>query len=101
MNIASGYFDFLIFWSQQKEIIEISEAQVAKFAGNMLQVLGRDTKGDGRLVPYLVMSTSAYNSLDEAQKQAILRHNEIIHTDIPTLETCGGGSVRCLMAEVF
>ncbi|NER10543.1 hypothetical protein SAMN06265375_102483 [Muriicola jejuensis] len=78
-----------------KEIIAITEVQEQNFAGNMLQVIG---KADKR---YLVMSTAAYNSLNQEQLEAIQRHCEIIHSPLDTIETCGGGSARCMMAEVF
>jgi hypothetical protein len=78
-----------------KEIIAISEVQVQHFAGNMLQVIGAEDKR------YLVMSTAAYNSLEQDQLRAIQRHCEIIHSPLETIETCGGGSARCMMAEIF
>lgn len=78
-----------------KEIIAISEAQMHHFAGNMLQVLGADDKR------YLVMSSAAYNSLKPDQIAMIEKHSEIIHSSLETIETCGGGSARCMMAEVF
>ena len=78
-----------------KEAIEISLDQMMQFAGNMLQV--RNENGD----TFLVMSGSAFRSLDEGQIKKIEKHTEIIHSDIPTIETLGGGSVRCMMAEVF
>lgn len=77
-----------------KEIIAITEAQVNQFAGNMLQVQGKDSK-------YLVMSSAAYHSLTNEQVQAIERYNPIIHSDLSVIEACGGGSARCMMAEVF
>ena len=61
----------------------------------MLQVKGANNQ------PYLVMSTSAYDSLTEVQLQKIEKHNPIIHSSLKTIETCGGGSARCMMAEVF
>lgn len=78
-----------------KQVIVISEQQVEEFAGNMLQVMGNDDQ------PYLAMSSSAYHSLDHHQKGQILKFNPIIHSDLSTIETCGGGSARCMMAEVF
>ena len=78
-----------------KEIIPITEEQMHHFAGNMLQVLGKD---DQRL---MVMSTSAFRSLSRDQIEKIERTNEIIHSPLDTIETCGGGSARCMMAEVF
>jgi len=78
-----------------KEVIAISEVQMHRFAGNMLQVLGSNE------TPYLVMSTTAYESLQADQLSKIRKNCEIIHADLSTIETCGGGSARCMMAEVF
>lgn len=78
-----------------KEIISISEKQVASFAGNMVQVIGANDKR------YLIMSTAAYKSLTIAQINSIEKYCEIVHSSIDTIEACGGGSVRCMMAEVF
>ena len=78
-----------------KEVIAISEAQMHAFAGNMLQLLGSND------TPYLVMSTTAYQSLTREQLSKIQAHCEIIHSDLHTIETAGGGSARCMMAEVF
>lgn len=78
-----------------KEIIRISEQQMHQFAGNMLQVMGNNGK------PYLVMSSFAYHSLTPEQIHSISEHCEIIHSSLETIETCGGGSARCMMAEVF
>ena len=78
-----------------KEIIEISEAQMHRYAGNMLQVAGKDGK------KYLVMSKSAHDSLLPAQIAAIEKHCPILSSDLETIETCGGGSARCMMAEIF
>lgn len=78
-----------------KEIIEITEEQVSNFAGNMLQVQGANEED------YLVMSASAYNCLTEHQIERIEAHCKILYSDIDTIETLGGGSARCMMAEVF
>lgn len=78
-----------------KEIIAITEKQMHRFAGNMLQIKNKKGK------KYLVMSTAAYSSLESEQIEAIEKHCEILHSDIQTIETCGGGSARCMMAEVF
>lgn len=79
-----------------KEIIEISEVQKEHFAGNMLQVINASNE------KFMVMSAAAYDSLDESQKDRILAHNkEIIHSSLDTIEALGGGSSRCMMAEVF
>jgi hypothetical protein len=79
----------------EKELINISEIQVEKFAGNMLELLN----GKGESV--LVMSKSAENSLSENQKNTITNYSKIISSDINTIELCGGGSARCMMAEIF
>lgn len=78
-----------------KEIISISEEQVNSFAGNMLQVLGSNDKR------YIVMSNSAYESLTNQQIKQIEKHGEILYSSLDTVEACGGGSARCMMAEVF
>ncbi|MDG1064290.1 MAG: arginine deiminase-related protein [Flavobacteriaceae bacterium] len=79
----------------KKEVIVISEAQMHQFAGNMLQVIGAN---DQR---YIVMSASAKNALTEDQIAALSGHGFILDCDLTTIETCGGGSARCMMAEVF
>ncbi len=78
-----------------KEIIRITEQQMHHFAGNMLQVRGGQNKR------YLVMSSAAYNCLTASQIEQIEKHCEIVHSSLETIETCGGGSARCMMAEVF
>ncbi len=81
--------------SDGKEIISITEAQVHAFAGNMLQLVGKSEKR------YLVMSKTAKDVLTLQQINKINKFCEILSSDIQTIETCGGGSVRCMMAEVF
>ena len=76
-----------------KEIIEITEVQKHRFAGNMLQLMG-DEK-------YLVMSKSAHESLTQDQIERIEKYNSIISSSLDTIEACGGGSARCMMAEIF
>ncbi|NKI33196.1 citrulline utilization hydrolase CtlX [Croceivirga thetidis] len=78
-----------------KEIISITEAQMHAFAGNMLQVYGADEKR------FMVMSSQAFKSLNDVQIKAIENHCAILHSPLDTIETCGGGSARCMMAEVF
>lgn len=78
-----------------KEVVAISENQVTQFAGNMLQV----QNDEGRL--FLVMSSAANASLTQQQRAAIEKHCSIVHSSLETIETCGGGSARCMMAEVF
>jgi hypothetical protein len=66
------------------------------FCGNVLEVKGSD---DRKL---LVMSGSAYNAFTEEQKKDMLEHvDKLIHCDIPTIEEIGGGSIRCMMAELY
>lgn len=78
-----------------KEIILITEAQVNSFAGNMLEVRGSDDRR------YLVMSSSAYQSLSKKQIAQLEEHLTILSSSLDTIEACGGGSARCMMAEVF
>lgn len=78
-----------------KEIVLITEDQVNNFAGNMLQVLGANDE------KYLVMSTQAFNSLTDGQIKTLEKHAKILHSSLDTIEACGGGSARCMMAEVF
>lgn len=78
-----------------KEIIAITESQMHQFAGNMLQVQGHLNQR------YLVMSQAAYDSLTKAQIADIEKFCPIISSSLETIETCGGGSARCMMAEVF
>ncbi len=78
-----------------KEIILITEAQVNNFAGNMLEVKGSDDRR------YLVMSSSAHQSLTKKQIAQIEEHVTIISSNLDSIEACGGGSARCMMAEIF
>ena len=78
-----------------KEIILITEAQVNSFAGNMLEVRGANDK------KYLVMSAVAHQCLTLTQIEQLEKHAEILSSSLDTIEACGGGSARCMMAEVF
>lgn len=78
-----------------KTIVEISEEQMQHFAGNMLQLNGTNNTA------LLVMSKAAHLSLTKAQVDVIERHCKIVSSSLETIETCGGGSARCMMAEVF
>jgi hypothetical protein len=78
-----------------KEIIDITEAQVNNFAGNMLSVYGDNNK------EYIVMSESAYICLTKNQIAILEKHATILYSNVDTIEACGGGSARCMMAEVF
>jgi hypothetical protein len=78
-----------------KQIVTITLQQMNQFAGNMLQVVNNKQQ------PFLVMSTQAYQSLSATQIDTLQKYNPIIHSNIKTIETNGGGSARCMMAEVF
>ncbi|MBK9257453.1 MAG: amidinotransferase [Saprospiraceae bacterium] len=78
-----------------KEVIEITYSQMESFAGNMLEVKGA---GDKR---YLVMSETAYKSLTKEQIDTLSGFTNILPVSIPNIEKYGGGSVRCMMAEIF
>jgi hypothetical protein len=78
-----------------KDMVPISLDQMKQFAGNMLQV--QNTRGE----PLLVMSSSAYHSLSPAQIDRLSGYNRIIHADLSTIEKNGGGSARCMMAEIM
>jgi hypothetical protein len=80
--------------STGKEIIPITLDQMDHFAGNMLQV------HNSRNEKLLVMSTQAYESLDKNQIEILTTYNRIVHAPLTTIETNGGGSARCMMAEV-
>ena len=83
------------FEQTKKDIIEISLDQMMLFAGNMLQVRNDFDE------TFLVMSKQAYDALNKTQIAHIQRHTEILYADIKTIETYGGGSARCMMAEIF
>ena len=78
-----------------KQVIEITALQMHNFAGNMLQVRGADDE------LFLVMSAAAHESLTQSQIAKINNHCKIISSSLETIEACGGGSARCMMAEVF
>ena len=79
----------------EKEVILITEAQVNNFVGNMLEVRGADERR------YLVMSTSAHQSLTKKQIAQLEEHVTILSSSLETIEAYGGGSARCMMAEIF
>jgi len=78
-----------------KTIVDITEKQMHEFAGNMLEVRGAFNK------KYWVMSEAARKSLTEKQIEIIEKHSEILSSDLHVIETLGGGSARCMLAEVF
>ena len=77
-----------------KEIIEISSKQLDCFSGNMIELIYNKKS-------YLVMSETAFKSLNKDQLSSINIYSEIIYSNVDTIESCGGGSVRCMIAEVF
>ncbi len=78
----------------EKEIVEITLDQMKNFAGNMLLV---QSSADAKI---LVMSSSAYHALTEAQRTTLSRYAQLLHTDLSIIEGNGGGSARCMMAEI-
>lgn len=80
--------------STQKEIIDISFDQMNQFAGNMLEV--KNAPGEN----LIVMSKNAFTALNDEQKTTLEKYGKLIYSDLSTIETNGGGSARCMMAEV-
>ncbi|WP_099225871.1 citrulline utilization hydrolase CtlX, partial [Flavobacterium psychrophilum] len=81
--------------SDGKEIVLITEDQMNNFAGNMLEIQGADERR------YLIMSASAHKSLTKKQIAQLEEHITILSSSLDTIEACGGGSARCMMAEIF
>ena len=81
--------------SSEHEIIPIDNAQMNAFAGNMLEV--RNNKNES----IIVMSESAFQFLNADQLDRLGKHGKILHVPLETIEKHGGGSARCMMAEVF
>ena len=77
-----------------KEIIIISEDQLNSFAGNMIELIVNKNS-------FLIMSQIAYNSLNKNQIKRLSKYSKIISSSVDTIEKCGGGSVRCMIAEIF
>jgi len=92
---APGHRDavFARLASTGHEIIDLTMLQMQHFAGNLLQLAG----GAGTVV---ALSVTAWDSLDAAQRAALARHGTVVRADIPTIERLGGGSVRCMLAEI-
>jgi hypothetical protein len=78
----------------RKEIIEISFEQMNQFAGNMLEVQNKNGEA------LIVMSQSAFKSLNDVQRIKLGKYGKLIYSNISTIETNGGGSARCMIAEV-
>ncbi|MDD2538532.1 MAG: arginine deiminase-related protein [Bacteroidales bacterium] len=83
-----------VFKKDNKKVVAISSRQMNDFAGNMFQVFSRDN------TPYLVMSRRAYNALTLSQRRILESFNKLITPELDTIETHGGGSARCMLAEV-
>jgi hypothetical protein len=83
------------FSNTKKQVVEIDLNQMDHFCGNMLQVNNVEGK------KFLVMSSQAYQHLTPVQIEKLNSFNAIIHSPLDTIETLGGGSARCMMAEVF
>ncbi len=77
-----------------KTVVALREDQIAHFAGNMLEL--QDSSGEA----CIVMSEAAFRSLDEAQRAELSSFGRLIQTPLDVIETCGGGSARCMIAEV-
>jgi len=84
-----------LFGISKRKIIELSIAQMIQFAGNVLEV--ENTKGQS----HLIMSEKAYQSLEAPQIQSISKSSKIIPIPLDTIEKYGGGSARCMIAEIF
>jgi hypothetical protein len=78
-----------------RRMVEITRAQMGCFAGNVLQLA---TRSGARI---WAMSTRAYGALDPTQRRALQVEGPILHVAIPTIERNGGGSVRCMLGEIF
>lgn len=81
--------------SSGKIIVDITLEQVSRFAGNMLEIKNRNAQ------PIMVMSASARNALTPAQETIISTYNTILSAPLSTIEANGGGSARCMIAEIF
>lgn len=79
----------------RKEVIEISRAQMARYCGNVLQL--RSITGES----LIVMSQTAYAAFEPHQLDRLKHYGELVAIEVPTVERLGGGSVRCMIAEVF
>lgn len=76
-------------------LVNITTGQMHDFCGNCLQLKNKD----GEL--FLVMSTKAFNSFSETQIEQLSSFSAVLHTDLDTIETMGGGGARCMLAELF
>ena len=79
--------------ASQREVIDLSQAELASFAANMLEL-------DGARGPVIALSAAAFRALAAPTRRALERHGALVTADIATIEQIGGGSVRCMLAEV-
>ncbi|MDB5117412.1 MAG: amidinotransferase [Mucilaginibacter sp.] len=80
--------------NNDKELIDITYDQMNHFAGNMLEVKNKNGES------LIVMSQSAYSSLTDEQITTLTKYGKLVYADLRTIENNGGGSARCMMAEV-
>ena len=78
-----------------KEIVYITENQVEHFLGNTIELVNNEN------VNICVMSATAYSVLTNEQKNIIEKYDVIVPVDVHTIERYGGGSARCMIAELF
>jgi len=78
-----------------RAVIEIDMAQMYRFAGNMLELRAVD----GTVI--VALSKNAHDSLTPVQRERISTFGRLLPVDVATIERIGGGSVRCMLAEVF
>jgi hypothetical protein len=76
------------------ELIELTEDQIARFAGNLLEIEGTDGQ------PLIAISRQGFAALRPDQTEALQRHGVLLTPDLTTIETHGGGSARCMLAEI-
>ena len=96
-SIVDKYKDIIMSSLHQhhSDVICISRHQMSNFCGNILQIRNQDDE------LYIIMSTTAYQSFTDRQLDTLNRHGNILVANIPTIESIGGGSTRCMIAEVF
>jgi hypothetical protein len=86
--------------SASKELIPISLDQMHHYVGNLLQLRGTPLSG-GPERQFILLSETAFLALHPEQRLALQRHGQLVPVPVPTIETVGGGSVRCMLAENF
>jgi len=78
-----------------RQVIEITMEQMTAFAGNVLEVQGTDGE------PFIILSKTAHDALTGEQRTALQRCARLLPIAVDTIERVGGGSVRCMLAEIF